>query len=78
MTIDERNIGTTLNEIELEKLRSIIDDLFESGAVNSKEIQDFLKFTIFIVFDEADKNKESLRKFYSANLKKYNAYKTEK
>lgn len=78
MTNDDWNIGATLDELELDKLRSIIDDLFESEAVNSKEIQDFLKFTIFIVFDEADRNKESLRKFYSANLKKYNEYKTEK
>ena len=72
------NVGTKLSDMEIHKLKTIIDDLFESGAVDSKDIQDFLRFTIFIVFDESDKNKESLRKFYRANLKKYNAYKSEK
>jgi hypothetical protein len=78
MTNDDWNIGTTLSEMEIDKLRTIINYLFESKALDSKDIQDFIKFTIFIVFDEADKNKESLRKFYSANLNKYNTYKSEK
>jgi len=78
MTNDDWNIGTTLSKMEIDKLRTIIDYLFESKALDSKDIQDFIKFTVFIVFDEADKNKESLRKFYSANLNKYNTYKSEK
>ncbi len=78
MTNDDWNIGTTLSKTEIDKLRTIINYLFESKALDSKDIQDFIKFTIFIVFDEADKNKESLRKFYSANLNKYNTYKSEK
>ena len=78
MTNDDWNIGTTLSKMEIDKLRTIINYLFESKALDSKDIQDFIKFTIFIVFDEADKNKESLRKFYSANLNKYNTYKSEK
>ena len=59
----------------MDKLKEIIDDLFESNAVNSSDIQDFLRFTLFIVFDESEKNKESLRKFYRANLEKFNVYK---
>ena len=78
MTNDDWNIGTTLSKMEIDKLRTIINYLFESKALDSKDMQDFIKFTIFIVFDEADKNKESLRKFYSANLNKYNTYKSEK
>lgn len=78
MTNDDWNIGTTLSKTEIDKLRTIINYLFESKALDSKDMEDFIKFTIFIVFDEADKNKESLRKFYSANLNKYNTYKSEK
>ncbi|HEX5904865.1 MAG TPA: hypothetical protein VFY50_02330 [Candidatus Nitrosocosmicus sp.] len=72
---DDWNIGINLSDIEMDKLKEIIDDLFESNAVNSSDIQDFLRFTLFIVFDESKNNKESLRKFYRANLKKFNSYK---
>jgi hypothetical protein len=72
---DKWNIGIKLSDIEMDNLKRIIDDLFESNAVHSNDIQDFLRFTLFIVFDESEKNKESLRKFYHANLKKFNEYK---
>jgi hypothetical protein len=72
---EEWNIGIKLSENEMDKLKTIIEDLFESNAVNSNDIQDFLRFTLFIVFDESEKNNESLQKFYRANLKKFNAYK---
>lgn len=75
---DNWNVGIKLSETEIKKLESIVEDLFESKAVNSKDIQDFLRFTVFIVFDEADKSKESLRKFYKSNLQKYNIYKSKK
>ena len=42
----------------------------------SKDIEDFLRFTLFIVFDEYEKNKDSLRKFYRLNLEKYVANKS--
>ncbi len=67
------NIGIKLGDMENAKLKTIMDDLVESKAVNSTDIEDFLRFTLFIVFDEYEKNKQSLRKFYRLNLQKYNA-----
>lgn len=66
------NIGIKLNDVESAKLRTIMADLVESKAVNSTDIEDFLRFTLFIVFDEYEKNKDSLRKFYRLNLQRYN------
>ena len=70
------NIGINLSDAETVKLKTIVDDLVESKAVNSKDIEDFLRFTLFIVFDEYEKNKDSLRKFYRLNLDKYIANKS--
>lgn len=72
-TSNNWNIGIKLNDVETAKLKKIMDDLVESKAVNSTDIEDFLRFTLFIVFDEYEKNKESLRKFYRINLQRYNA-----
>lgn len=72
------NIGIKLSDAETAKLKKIIDDLVESKAVNSEDIEDFLRFTLFIVLDEYEKNKESLRKFYHLNLQKYNTHRSEK
>ena len=74
MTVDW-NIGIKMNDKEMDKLKRIIEELFDSNAINSTDIQDFLRFTIFIIFDESEKNMESLRKFYRANLKKFVLYK---
>ena len=70
------NIGINLSDAETVRLKTIVDDLVESKAVNSKDIEDFLRFTLFIVFDEYEKNKDSLRKFYRLNLDKYIANKS--
>ena len=69
------NISITLEEKKVTKLKTIINDLFESGSTNSNEMEDFIKFTLFIVFDEYEKNIPSLKKFYSMNLVKYLGYK---
>ena len=69
------NISITLEEKKVTKLKTIINDLFESGSINSNEMEDFIKFTLFIVFDEYEKNISSLKKFYSMNLTKYLEYK---
>ena len=74
MTVDW-NIGIKMNDKEMDKLKRIIEELFDSNAINSTDIQDFLRFTIFIIFDESEKNMESLRKFYRSNLKKFMLYK---
>jgi hypothetical protein len=65
------NFSISIEEEELTKLKTIIKDLFESGSINSKEIEEFIKFTLFIVFDEYEKNTPSLKKFYSMNLTNY-------
>ncbi|HKR74998.1 MAG TPA: hypothetical protein VJR94_12900 [Candidatus Nitrosocosmicus sp.] len=70
------NVGINLGDAETVKLKTIVDDLVDSKAVNSSDIEDFLRFTLFIVFDEYEKNKDSLRKFYRLNLEKYVANKS--
>ena len=69
------NISISLEEVKVTKLKTIINDLFESGSTNSKEMEDFIKFTLFIVFDEYERNISALKKFYSMNLTKYLEYK---
>lgn len=56
---------------KIQKLKSILDDLLESKAIETTNIEEFIKFTMFIVFDEYKKNSESLRKFYQINLSNY-------
>ena len=65
------NFSISIEEEELTILKTIIKDLFESGSINSNEIEEFIKFTLFIVFDEYEKNIPSLKKFYSMNLTNY-------
>ncbi len=65
------NFSISIEEEKLTKLKTIINDLFESGSINSNEIEEFIKFTLFIVFDEYEKNIPSLKKFYSMNLTNY-------
>ena len=69
------NISISLEEEKATELKTIIDDLFESGSINSNQIEEFIRFTLFIVFDEYEKNISSLKKFYSMNLTKYLEYK---
>lgn len=69
------NISISLEEEKITKLKTIINDLFESGSTNTNEMEDFIKFTLFIVFDEYEKNITSLKNFYSMNLTKYSEYK---
>ena len=65
------NFSVSIEEEKVTKLKTIIKDLFESGSINSDEIEEFIKFTLFIVFDEYEKNIPSLKKFYSMNLTNY-------
>jgi len=69
------NISISLEQEKTSKLKTIINELFESGSINSKEIEEFIRFTLFIVFDEYERNIPSLKKFYSINLVKYLRYK---
>ena len=74
--IKDINISIGIEEEKLTKLKTIITDLFESGSINSNEIEEFIKFTLFIVFDEYERNIPSLKKFYSMNLAKYQEVQT--
>ena len=65
------SITISIEEEKLIKLENIIKDLFESNSIDSDEIEEFIKFTLFIVFDEYERDVPSLKKFYSMNLAKY-------
>lgn len=69
------NISISLEQEKASKLKTIINELFESGSINSNEIEEFIRFTLFIVSDEYERNIPSLKKFYSMNLVKYLRYK---
>ena len=69
------NISISLEHEKTIKLKTIINELFESGSINSNEIEEFIRFTLFIVFDEYERDIPSLKKFYSMNLAKYLRYK---
>ena len=69
------NISISLEQEKTSKLKTIINELFESGSINSNVIEEFIRFTLFIVSDEYERNIPSLKKFYSMNLVKYLRYK---
>ncbi|TVP41669.1 hypothetical protein [Candidatus Nitrosocosmicus arcticus] len=66
-----QSITIVLEEEKLIKMKNIIKDLFKSNSINSDEIEEFIKFTLFIVIDEYERDVPSLKKFYSMNLAKY-------
>jgi hypothetical protein len=52
-------------------LKKIIKELYTSKSIETESIEEFLKLTIFIVFDEYEKNKHSLNEFYRHNMELY-------
>jgi hypothetical protein len=52
-------------------LEKIIKELYTSKSIETESIEEFLKLTIFIVFDEYKKNKNSLNEFYRQNKELY-------
>jgi hypothetical protein len=52
-------------------LKKIIKELYTSKSIETESIEEFLKLTIFIVFDEYEKNKHSLNEFYGHNMELY-------
>ncbi len=64
-------IVVNLKTNEVLKLKGIVKELYESNSIDSDNIEEFLKFTVFIVFEEYDKNNQSIKQFYKNNLKKY-------
>lgn len=67
----ETSIEFKLNENQKKYLEKIIKDLYESRSIDSENIEDFLKLTIYIVLDEYNKNKQSLNEFYNKNKESY-------
>ncbi len=65
------SIRIDIDEEKSTKLKNIVKALYESNSINSDDIEEFIKFTVFIVFDEYERDVTSLKKFYSTNLAKY-------
>jgi hypothetical protein len=74
MDLDDNNnnkIEVYLDDDKIKKLDKIIKELYESNSIDSDSMKEFLDLTIFIVLYEYDKNKDSLKKFYSQNKEIY-------
>jgi hypothetical protein len=68
---ESSSIRINIEEEKITRLKTIIEELFNSNAISSDDVEEFIKFTLFIVFDEYDKNIPSLKKFYLMNLTNY-------
>ena len=68
---ESTSIRINIEEEKLTRLKTIIEELFNSNALSSDEVEEFIKFTLFIVFDEYKRDADSLKKFYSVNLSNY-------
>jgi hypothetical protein len=68
---ESTSIKINIEEEKLTRLKTIIEELFNSNAISSDDVEEFIKFTLFIVFDEYKRDADSLKKFYSVNLSNY-------
>ena len=68
---ESTSIKINIEEEKLTRLKTIIEELFNSNALSSDEVEEFINFTLFIVFDEYKRDADSLKKFYSINLSNY-------
>ena len=68
---ESTSIKINIEEEKLTRLNIIIKELFKANAINSDDVEEFIKFTLFIVFDEYERDAQSLKKFYSINLFNY-------
>ncbi|MBA3283761.1 MAG: hypothetical protein H0U27_01705 [Nitrosopumilus sp.] len=68
---DENYIRLYLNDKEKLKLEKIVKELYQAKSIDTDNIDEFLKFTVFIVLYEYDKNKTSLNEFYRKNKGAY-------
>jgi hypothetical protein len=74
--MDDKNKNKDKIELYLElneflTLEKIIKELYTSKSIETESIEEFLKLTIFIVFDEYKKNKHSLKEFYRQHMELY-------
>jgi hypothetical protein len=68
---ESTSIRINIEEEKITRLKTIIEELFNSNAISSDDVEEFIKFTLFIVFDEYKRDADSLKKFYSMNLINY-------
>ena len=74
---NENYIRLYLNDKEKLKLEKIVKELYQAKSIDTDNIDEFLKFTVFIVLYEYDKNKLSLNEFYRKNKEAYKQNKEE-
>jgi hypothetical protein len=67
----QSHIKLYLNDKERLKLDKVVKELYQSESIETENIDEFLKFTVFIVLYEYDKNKLSLNEFYRKNKEVY-------
>jgi hypothetical protein len=68
---ESTSIRINIEEEKITRLKTIVEELFNSNAISSDDVEEFIKFTLFIVFDEYKRDADSLKKFYSMNLINY-------
>ncbi len=74
---NENHIRLYLNDKEKIKIEKIVKELYQAKSMDTENIDEFLKFTVFIVLYEYDKNKTSLNDFYRKNKEAYKQNKEE-
>ena len=67
----QNHIKLFLNEKERTKLDKVVKELYQAKSIETENIDEFLKFTVFIVLYEYDKNKLSVNEFYRKNKEVY-------
>lgn len=75
---NQNHIKLNLNDKEKLKLDKVVKELHQAKSIETENIDEFLKFTVFIVLYEYDKNKLSLNEFYRKNKEVYKQNKGEK
>ena len=74
---NQNHIKLYLNDKERLKLDKVVKELYQAKSIETENIDEFLKFTVFIILYEYDKNKTSLNEFYRKNKEVYKQNKEE-
>ena len=53
---ESTSIKINIEEEKSTRLNIIIKELFKSNAINSDDVEEFIKFTLFIVFEEYERD----------------------
>ncbi len=73
--MDEAKVELGFSNEKKSKLQEIVNELYYQKSIPSNNLNEFVDFTLFIVFDEYEKNKDSLLRFYKTNMDSYLKYK---